>query len=64
MGSTRTSESSSKWTIQQMMLRLFLWFFTHTTLEKICKYTNDKATEFVYKQKHQRSDGKYYYRVS
>ena len=61
MGSARNSE---KWSIQRMMLSLFLWFFTFTTLDQICKYTNEKATEMVYKQKHQRSDGKYYYRVS
>ena len=59
-----TSRRGRTLTVQAIMLGLFLWFFSLPTLGKIAEYTNDKTTEFVYKKKLQRSDGKFYYRVS
>ena len=48
----------------ELMLRLFLFFFTMTTMENICKFTNAKATEVVWKLPYQRSDGSTHYKVS
>ena len=50
-------------TAQIMMVLLFLFFFSESTLGKIAEYTNAKATESVWKKKTQRSDGKFYYKV-
>ena len=58
-----SARSGTAMKVCEMMLRLFMFFFTLSTLETICKHTNAKATERVYKTKHTRADGRTYYKV-
>jgi hypothetical protein len=49
--------------VHEMMFRLSTWFFSIDTLGKIANYTNDKATELVYKTRHRDVNNKVYYKV-
>ena len=42
--------------VDDMMFLLHTWFFSIETLQFIADYTNDKATEIVYKTRHTRID--------
>ena len=65
VGSTRTGTtfSGTTFSIMFMMVKLFLFFFTMSTLDKIAMYTNAKALEEVHKLRYTRSDGSIHYKV-
>lgn len=58
-GSRRACRNETTSTLETIMLNLFLFFFTIGILTKIAEYTNDKATEVVWKYRQRRADGKF-----
>ena len=50
-------------TTVSMMLKLFLFFFCMTTLDKVAEFTNEKALEIVIKLPYIRSDGLNHFKV-
>ena len=50
--------------LESVMLKLFLFFFTVDVLTKIAEFTNAKATEVVWKYRRKRKDGKLEKKVS
>lgn len=61
---TGTARSGSTFSAVQMILHLFLFFFTMPVLSQIAKFTNEKAEEIVYKVKCTGKNDKVYYKVS
>ena len=61
VGSTR---SGTKLSVASMLLHLFLFFFSMSTLADISKFTNAKALEVVSKVRYTRSDGSIHYKVN
>lgn len=45
--------------IVTLMLNLFLFFFAIPILQKICDFTNEKATEIIWKSRQQNGEGKW-----
>lgn len=54
----RASDSAPKVSLEKIMLDLFLFFFPVDVLNKIADYTNQKATEVVWKYRVRRKDHK------
>ena len=58
-----SSRSGTKVDAVEMMVKLFTFYFSIPTLEKICEYTNAKALEQVLKVRYTRKDGSRHVKV-
>lgn len=59
-----TGRQRQSWDPKDLMLSLFLWFFTLGILNVIANCTNAKATEMVYKTRCTSESGHVYYKVN